>query len=151
MKTIKKFEIRSQRISVDEHKEIYNQQINNPDIVENIVRQLTSGIDQEKLFVFLLDIKNKIIGFVEAHSGGIDNCNVDPRIIFRAAVHLGASGIIISHNHPSGDSTPSNSDNNLTTRISKCGKLLDIIVLDHIILGNEIYSYKMNQPYLLEN
>lgn len=149
MKTIKKFEIRSQRMTVCENAEIYSTPISAPEIAAQVSRQLTNGIDQEKFLVFLLDVKNCIIGYVEAAVGAIDSCVVDPRIVFRAAVHLGASGIIFTHNHPSGDPTPSNEDDAITKRLIQCGKLLDITIFDHIVVGpHKCFSYRASNPFV---
>ena len=151
MKTIKKFEIRSQRMTVCENAEIYSPQITAPEIVAQVSRQLTNGIDQERFLVFLLDVKNRILGYVEAAVGAIDSCVVDPRIVFRAAVHLGASGIIVCHNHPSDDATPSEQDDAITKRLVQCGKLLDIVVLDHIVVAeHSVFSYVEDKPHLLK-
>ena len=79
--------------------------------------------------VFLLDIKTRVLGYHEAGRGSIDSCPVDPRAVYRTAVAVGASSIICSHNHPSGDSTPSTDDILLTRRLKDAGQLLGIQLL----------------------
>ena len=150
MKTIKRFEVRSSRVSVSEGKDIYNRQISRPGVIASIVRQFTNGLDQECFYVFMLDAKNKIIGYSEVGRGGIEDCGVDPRIVFRSAIHLSASSIIISHNHPSGDSTPSEADHGVTQRLYKCGKMLGVDLLDHIVVSeNNMTSYlESHKSYL---
>ena len=82
-----------------------------------------------------LDVKNRVIGFTEAARGGIDSCPVDLRSVFRAAIAVGATAIVVAHNHPSGDPTPSPEDVTVTQKIVQGGLLLDIEVLDHLIVG----------------
>lgn len=79
-------------------------------------------------------MKNRVLGFTIAAVGAIDSCPVDPRTVFRAAVALGASGIVASHCHPSGDPTPSKDDIELTKRLKAAGDLLGIQLLDHVIV-----------------
>ena len=72
--------------------------------------------------------------------GGVSACVVDMRIIFRTAILSASTNIILFHNHPSGDPTPSNDDISITKRVRDAGQLLDIKLLDHIILGSTHYS-----------
>lgn len=142
MKTIKKFEVRSRRVKVCEAPELYDVSIKSPTLVSEIARQLCLGLDQEVFLVFFLASNNKVIGYEEVAKGSIDECPVDPRVIFRIAVHLGVSAIVIAHNHPSGSVEPSPSDIDLTKRIRECGELLRIQVLDHVIVSDlEHYSF----------
>lgn len=71
--------------------------------------------------------------------GSINTSIVHPREVFTEAIKRNATSIIICHNHPSGDPTPSNEDVNITHRLRECGKLIGIQVLDHIIIGNGSY------------
>jgi len=150
MKTIKKFEIRSERVQVSENPEIYQTPISSPDVVSHFAKQLTKGLDEEIFITFLLDIKNKVLGYVEVARGGFDACPVDPRIVFRAAIHLGASGVIVLHNHPSGDPKPSIEDDALTQRLASCSKILGVSLLDHLIIGDSVFSYRATTPHYLE-
>ena len=79
-------------------------------------------------------MKNRVLGFTIAAVGAIDSCPVDPRTVFRTAVALGASGIVASHCHPSGDPSPSHEDIELTKRLKAAGDLLGIQLLDHVIV-----------------
>jgi DNA repair protein RadC len=99
-----------------------------------ITREIIGEIEQEVFLVLLLDIKNKVKGYVEVARGGIDSCQVDPRVVFRAAVMCGCVGIIVAHNHPSGDPNPSDEDIAITKRLKQGGELLGIAVLDHVIV-----------------
>jgi len=82
---------------------------------------------------------NKVLGMLEVSTGGIAGTVADPRLIFVAALKAAASGIIISHNHPTGNLTPSQADIELTKKIKEAGKFLEIQLLDHIIMTSEGY------------
>lgn len=93
--------------------------------------------DKEHLWVFGLDGKNRI-GYIDlVHLGALNQCIAHPREIFRLAVMKAAGAIIIVHNHPSGDPSPSSHDTALTERLVKAGDVLGIKVLDHVIVGEE--------------
>lgn len=82
---------------------------------------------------------NKVLGIVEISTGGIAGTVADPKLIFAAALKCAASGIILAHNHLSGNLNPSQADKDLTRRLIQAGKLLEISVLDHLILTTEKY------------
>ena len=96
--------------------------------------------DQEHMIILALDNSGRITGYKHIHSGGTNDAIVDAKIVFRSALLLGATKIIFAHNHPSGNACPSPEDISLTLRMVECGKLLQIEVLDHLVLGNEHYS-----------
>ena len=91
---------------------------------------------QEVFAVVTLDTKNQITGIVEVTRGTLDASLVHPREVFAPAIAATASSIILAHNHPSGDPTPSREDISVTQRLTECGTLLGIDVLDHIIVGD---------------
>ncbi|GGF24308.1 JAB domain-containing protein [Echinicola rosea] len=93
----------------------------------------------EEFKVILLNRANRVLGIVNASSGGTCGTVVDLKVIFAAAMKASASGIILAHNHPSGTLRPSDQDNRLTEKMVKAGKLLDLPVMDHIILTAEGY------------
>jgi len=96
----------------------------------------------EEFWILLLNRANKIMKKVKISDGGVSGTVADPKRIFRAALDNMASAIILCHNHPSGNITPSNADVKLTTKIVKGGEYFDIAVLDHIIIGDEkFYSF----------
>lgn len=106
--------------------------------------------DQEHFVVLFLDAKNYITGFKVLFSGSQTGSLIDTRIIFRNAILFGATAIILSHNHPSGDFSPSNEDISITKKCIEVGKLLDIQVLDHIIISQEgwfSFREKMNDIF----
>lgn len=93
----------------------------------------------EQFKVLLINRANRVLGIFEVSTGGIAGTVADPKLIFAAAIKGAASGIILSHNHPSGNLAPSQADIDLTRKIKEAGKLLEIQVLDHIILTCEKY------------
>ncbi|WP_200979893.1 RadC family protein [Echinicola sp. 20G] len=93
----------------------------------------------EEFKVILLNRANRVLGIVTASSGGISGTVVDLKIIFAAAMKASASGIILSHNHPSGNLKPSQQDCRLTEKMVKAGKLLELPILDHVIITREGY------------
>ena len=98
--------------------------------------QSTTANDQEKFVVACLDTKNRVQSVVVITVGTLDASLVHPREVFKPAFIEGSSSIIISHNHPSGNPTPSREDIAVTQRLTDAGKLLGIDVLDHIVYGD---------------
>lgn len=90
----------------------------------------------ECLVVLLLNTRRRVKGHQLVTIGTIDTLLVDPRIVFRCAVVGSAAAILLMHNHPSGDSTPSEADIKVTRDLIRAGQLLKIEVIDHIIIGN---------------
>lgn len=94
-------------------------------------------LDKEFFVLLFLDTKNKVIGRETISIGTINNALVHPREVFKAAIRRGAVSIIGAHNHPSGDSTPSKEDIELTKRLVEAGELIGIDLLDHVIIGSQ--------------
>lgn len=117
--------------------------------VVNILRGHYANLDsdQEHVTILFLDNKLNVRQVKTVFTGGMNQSTIDSRVIFRLALLAGATGIIMAHNHPSGDCTPSIQDHNVTKLIKENGVLLDIHLRDHIILGdnNEFYSYQENR------
>lgn len=90
---------------------------------------------QEKMAVIALDTKNRPIGFYIATVGTVDASLVEPKVIFSRAICLLATSVILVHNHPSGDLSPSREDRCVTERLKEAGQILGVRVLDHIIIG----------------
>lgn len=93
----------------------------------------------EQFKVLFLNRANKVLGAYDVSSGGITGTVADPKIIFVAALKSNCTGIVISHNHPSGNLKPSRQDEELTQKIKQAGRLLDITLLDHLIITAEGY------------
>jgi DNA repair protein RadC len=97
---------------------------------------------QEEFKVLLLNRSNEVLGIYPLSKGGITGTVVDQRLIFAVALKCNATGIIMSHNHPSGKLLPSEADITLTKSIGKCAELLEINLLDHLIITkNGFYSF----------
>jgi DNA repair protein RadC len=96
-------------------------------------------IPHEEFWVILLNRANRVIKKIQISQGGVSGTVVDPRIIFKLAVEALASGIIVAHNHPSGNLTASQADILLTQKLKEGGKLLEIQVLDHVIIAGQKY------------
>lgn len=111
--------------------------ITSPNDVATLISGEMCGLKQEILKVIFLNTKNIIIGTKDIFKGTLNTSIVHPREIFKHAINKSSAKIIISHNHPSGDPTPSKEDINITTRIKECGSIIGIELLDHIIIGKE--------------
>lgn len=94
---------------------------------------------KENFVVLLLNMQNKIIGHRVVSIGSLSASIVHPREVFKEAIKVNAASIIVAHNHPSGDPTPSREDVSVTKRLVKAGNIMDINVLDHIIIGDSKY------------
>ncbi len=92
--------------------------------------------DQEQFVVACLDTKHRFSAFVRITVGTLDASLVHPREVFKPAIIEGSASILLSHNHPSGNPTPSREDIQVTDRLAEAGKLIGISVLDHIIYGD---------------
>jgi len=121
----------SERPSVKTSKDVYNIFYQNWDM--NKIELL------EQFKIMLLNRANKVLGIYEVSSGGMSGTVADPKLIFSTALKTCASGIMLAHNHPSGNLKPSLQDIELTKKIKDGGRLLDIEVLDHCILTSEGY------------
>lgn len=97
---------------------------------------------EEYVYTLALDNKNKATGLFEISHGTVNSSVISPREIYIRALLLGASSIILFHNHPSGDVTPSKDDILVTKRVKAAGELLGVELLDHIIIGDTYYSFK---------
>lgn len=94
---------------------------------------------RECFFALYLNRANRVVSFSQISSGGVSGTVVDPRLVFKGAIDCLASGIILCHNHPSGNLNPSVPDRELTEKIKKGASLFDMSVIDHIILTEDKY------------
>ncbi|WP_442896591.1 RadC family protein [Enterococcus sp. 5H] len=107
-------------------------------IAQNLMNEL-QDFQQEHLVCLYLNTKNEVIKQETVFKGSLNQSVAHPREVFRSAVKYSAARLILAHNHPSGNPTPSESDINFTRRMQKCGKMMGIEVLDHIIIGQQVY------------
>ena len=101
------------------------------------IKKININYTQENFLVFYLDTKNKVIGSEVLFKGGLNSCLIDAKTLFRRALINNSNSIIIAHNHPSGDLTPSNEDITIHKNCKKAGNLIGIKVLDSIIFNKE--------------
>ncbi len=95
--------------------------------------------DREHFLMLPLDGKNRVLGFEVVSVGTLTASLVHPREVFKAAILANAAAIVVAHNHPSGDPTPSAEDRAITQRLKQAGELLGIRLLDHVVLGADRY------------
>lgn len=111
--------------------------------VFNIFQPLLGDLQHEEVWVLLLNKSNKVIKRVQLSRGGIAGSVVDIRLIMKEALESFATGMILCHNHPSGQLSPSRDDDVITRRLKEAGDLMEITLLDHVIVGGEFYySYR---------
>lgn len=109
--------------------------INSPADAAALVQYEMSALEQEHLRVLLLDTRNHVLDIVEVYRGSVNSSQVRVGEVFKTAVRRGSTAVIIVHNHPSGDPTPSPDDVAVTRAFVQAGKLLDVEVLDHLVIG----------------
>lgn len=109
--------------------------INSPRVAMEFLRPKIAGLASEVFGILALDSKGHVIGDEVIAAGSCTAVIISPREVFRAALRMGAASIIVWHNHPSGDSTPSKEDANLTRRIRAAGDSLGIPLADHIVMA----------------
>ena len=110
--------------------------IDSPASLADIVRPLMTGLPNEELWIALLNTRNGLIKLVRLYSGSLNTSLIRMAEIFREAIVENAAGIIVCHNHPTGDPSPSAEDVAVTRAMIETGKLLDITVLDHLVIGD---------------
>jgi len=107
--------------------------------VYDLIKADLLDISHEEFWILLLNRANRVIKKAQVSQGGVAGTVADPKIIFKLALDELASGIILAHNHPSGNLTASQADLDLTKKLKEAGKLLDIQVLDHLIVAGQKY------------
>lgn len=120
--------------------------LNSPEKVINYCRLRMAGLSHEQFRVLFLNRKNKLILDETIQSGTIDKAAIFPRELVKRAIEIGAGAMILVHNHPSGDPTPSKADIESTINVQKAAELMEIFLYDHIIIGrNTHYSMRSNK------
>jgi DNA repair protein RadC len=110
-----------------------------------IFQPVLGDLSHEEFWILYLNRSNKVIEKMKLSHGGISGTVTDVRLVMKRAVECLASGIIVCHNHPSGNTNPSESDNKITRKIREAGNLMDIQLLDHLIVTEkDYYSYADN-------
>ncbi len=114
-------------------------EIHNPQSAADLVEYEMAELPQEHLRVINLDTRNHVINIEEVYIGSVNASSVRVGELFKSAIHRNATALILVHNHPSGDPTPSPEDIALTRAVIQAGKLLDVEVLDHLVIGRGRY------------
>ena len=120
------------------------EKIDSPELVYALLAPEMRVLHKESLRVILLDTRYHLLRIQEVSLGSVNESIAHPREVFRPAIISSAYGVIVVHNHPSGDPTPSQSDHSLTRRLAEAAELLQIKLLDHIIIGSPAEG---RQPY----
>jgi DNA repair protein RadC len=113
--------------------------VNGPADAAALLQYEMAGLEQEHMRVLLLDTRNHLLDIVEIYKGSVNTAQVRVGEVFKAAVRRNAPAMIIAHNHPSGDPTPSPDDVAVTRALVQAGKLMDVDVLDHLVIGHGRY------------
>ncbi len=122
--------------------------INSPQDVANLLMGEMSLLEQEHLKVLLLNTKNEVMNIQEIYVGNVNSSVVRTAEVIRPAVRENAPSIIVVHNHPSGDPTPSPEDVSITEELVAAGKLLGVELLDHVVIGNRNRFVSLNEKKL---
>lgn len=115
--------------------------LTSPQVSKDYVKLQLSEYEHEVFACLFLDNQHKVITFEEISHGTIDGASVYPREVVKACLNHNAAAVIFAHNHPSGNPEPSNADKTITRRLTDALALIDIRVLDHLIVGNDVISF----------
>jgi DNA repair protein RadC len=122
--------------------------IKSPEDVYNLMNHFLHDLDREAFIVISLDTKNQPVSINICHVGSLNASIVHPREVMKSAILSNAASIVIGHNHPSGNCSPSREDIEVTTRLVEAGKIVGIDVLDHIIVGDGEYVSLKEKGYI---
>lgn len=119
----------------------WDRQVRQAKDVADFMRPITDGLDREHFYCLLLDGRNRLAGLNLVSVGSLNSALVHPREVWKPAILGNAAAVVLCHNHPSGDPTPSSEDIALTRRLEAAGDVVGIRLLDHIVIG-EAGSYR---------
>lgn len=143
MQLLAAFELGKRMHSEDYKKRI---KVHSPESIFLFLKDQMELKTQEHLLALFLNTKGELLKKETIFIGSLNTSVVHPREIFKRAVSVSAASMVIAHNHPSGDPSPSSQDIEITKRLVKSGRMMDIEVLDHIIIGqNKYFSFKAHQ------
>jgi DNA repair protein RadC len=115
-----------------------NEPISTPGRVFDFLYPITKDLKEEHIYALLLDSKNNLISLSQISTGTLNSCPAHPREIFKQAIINDSASIVVVHNHPTGDPTPSRQDVELTKQLIGAGKIIGIKCFDHIVIGKNI-------------
>jgi DNA repair protein RadC len=149
-RTVRQYRIPKFKVSVirDRSETSPIRKISDSGQIFSFLREYYEGHDREEMLAVILDAKHTIIGLHTVSIGTLTLSLVHPRETFKAAILMSAGAVILAHNHPSGDPTPSREDRTLTDRLVKAGDLLGIPVIDHVIVGDDCYVSFADEGWL---
>ena len=124
--------------------------VSHPAVAAEVLRVYLDGVDREHFVVLLLDTQNQIIGIHTVTVGTLDASLIHPREIFKPAILANAASVVLAHNHPSGDPSPSAEDRAVTRQLRSAGSLVGIEVLDHIIVGDGSRYFSFSEAGALD-
>jgi DNA repair protein RadC len=110
--------------------------VRRPEDLAAVLRDEFRGLDRERFIALYLDARHRVRALETVSTGSLNASLVHPREVFKPAIALSAAAVIVAHNHPSGDPRPSGDDLELTGRLDRCGELLGIALLDHLVVGD---------------
>jgi DNA repair protein RadC len=123
-------------------------QIKSPTDCADYIAEEVKYLEQEHFIGIYLDTKNRVLAKKTLFVGSLNRAIVHPREIFKEALRYGCASIIVAHNHPSGDPTPSTQDIATTKRLMEIGELMGIEVLDHLVIGSDGYISMREEKYI---
>ena len=148
------FELKQVRVQLREAEPVYStDQISSPEDAVRVMSDTLAMMDREYCCVVNLDNRNRPINFNVVSIGDVNSAIVPIQNVFKAAILSNAHAILLAHNHPSGDLSPSREDEILTEKLIYAGKIMNINVLDHVIVGGnegKHYSFRENEGFLFE-
>lgn len=124
-----------------ETKYLRGDSFNNPAAVKEFLQCKLANYEREVFAVLLLDSQNSLIEYKELFFGTINSANIHPREVLKIALQHNAAAVMFAHNHPSGNSEPSNADKQITQKLKGLLEGIDIRVLDHIVVGKDCVSF----------
>jgi DNA repair protein RadC len=117
--------------------------VRRPEDLHPLLRESFRGLDRERFLALYLDTRHRVQALETVSIGSLNASLVHPREVFKSAVGMSAAALVVAHNHPSGCPRPSGDDLELTARLARCGELLGISLLDHLVVGDtEIVSIR---------
>ena len=122
--------------------------ISSPKDAYEMIKEQLEGLDREQFIIACLNTKNEPTNISVVSVGSLNKAIVHPREVFKTAILSNAASIMAFHNHPSGDTTPSDQDIQLTHRLVEVGELLGIKLLDHLIIGDSSFTSLKEKGYL---
>ncbi|WP_051590458.1 RadC family protein [Exiguobacterium antarcticum] len=125
-----------------------DRRISSPQTAYNLFTEILGDVDREHFIVMCLDIKNQPTCIQTVHIGSLNASIVHPREVLKSALLSNSASIIVAHNHPSDDCTPSPEDISVTKRLKEAGEIIGIELMDHLILGTDSFISLKEKGYI---